>query len=259
MNNDPTVIARCVRCAVTLGIVLIGLTTYSRAQAISFYPEGDSLSFWGTCTPPGMVWHLYSDSSGTDKVVIHGYACELIHGSPTRVTARFDSAWFLVSDFLNRNAYQMWLTNSSPYYGGTFNCPPDEIFYIYSGPIALKLLVIQESIPVDSATVVGFAYQTGLAVEDRPPAIPASVRLHRNYPNPFNGQTTVTYELPTAGQVDLQVIDLLGRRILTLRSEIQSAGIHTIRWDATSIASGTYFIVLSATRKRSVMNCQLVK
>lgn len=259
MNNDPANTGRHIRRTISVAVVLIGLAFNSTAQTISFYPQGDSLSFWGTCTPPGMTWHLFSDSSGTDKVVIHRYACELIHGSPTHVTARFDSAWFSIADSLNGNSYQLWLTNLSTYNRGTFNVPPDDIYYLYSGPIILKLLVIRQSIPVDSATIVGFAYQTGLAVEDRPRTIPGSVRLHQNFPNPFNGQTTVTYELPTAGHVDVQVSDLLGRRIQVLQSEFQPAGIHTLHWDATTVASGTYFIILNAAGKKSVINCQLMK
>jgi hypothetical protein len=259
MNSDPAKITRQIRRKISVALVLICLAINSTAQTISFYPTGDSISFWGTCTPPGMTWHLISDSSGTDKVVIHRYACELIHGLPTNVIARFDSAWFSIADSLNCNSYQLWLTNLSAYNGGTFNVPSDDVYYLYSGPIILKLLVIRQSIPVDSAIVVGFAYQTGLAVEDRPQTIPGSVQLHQNFPNPFNGQTTVIYQLPTAGHVDVQVIDLLGRRIQVLQSEFQPAGINTLHWDATTLASGTYFIILNAVGKRSVINCQLMK
>ncbi len=62
--------------------------------------------------------------------------------------------------------------------------------------------------------------------------LPALPVLHLNYPNPFNPQTTIRYELPAALPVDLQVYDLRGRLVRTLASgRIERAGEHRIQWD----------------------------
>jgi hypothetical protein len=76
--------------------------------------------------------------------------------------------------------------------------------------------------------------------------------LHLNYPNPFNPQTTIWYELPAALPVDLQVYDLRGRLVRTLASgQVEAAGEHRIIWDGRdrqgrTVSSGTYLYRLDA-------------
>ncbi|MDZ7269120.1 MAG: T9SS type A sorting domain-containing protein [candidate division KSB1 bacterium] len=61
---------------------------------------------------------------------------------------------------------------------------------------------------------------------------PLAFALSQNYPNPFNPSTTITYRLPRAGRVSLVVYDLAGRLIERILDETQSAGEHTVVWDA---------------------------
>ncbi len=65
-------------------------------------------------------------------------------------------------------------------------------------------------------------------------------------PNPFNAITTITYQLPEAGNVNLSVYNLSGQRIATLVDGVKSAGEHTITWDASEYSSGIYFYRLVA-------------
>ncbi len=71
-------------------------------------------------------------------------------------------------------------------------------------------------------------------------AVPRSIALMQNYPNPFAGATTVPYELDRPGPVRLEVYDVLGRRVATLVDGEQPAGRHTVDWDASGMASGMY-------------------
>ena len=77
-------------------------------------------------------------------------------------------------------------------------------------------------------------------------AVPGKFRLDQNYPNPFNPSTTIRYALPGASHVQLVVYDLLGRRVAVLADEQQSAGEHSVRFDATRFASGVYLCRLTA-------------
>ncbi|MBN1448709.1 MAG: fibronectin type III domain-containing protein [Bacteroidetes bacterium] len=72
--------------------------------------------------------------------------------------------------------------------------------------------------------------------------LPASCRLHRNSPNPFNPVTTIRFELPRPMEVSLIVTDALGREVTRLfdRTECRS-GLNTILYNARSIPSGVYF------------------
>jgi len=90
-------------------------------------------------------------------------------------------------------------------------------------------------------------------------AWPEKFILHQNYPNPFNPLTTIAYELPEDGLVSLRVYDLTGREVANLASGWQAAGIYTIPWDATGLASGTYFYKLISGSDQAVRRLLLVK
>lgn len=74
----------------------------------------------------------------------------------------------------------------------------------------------------------------------RPPEVPVSVSLDQNYPNPFNPATNISFSLPAAGDVKLQVFDVSGRLVSTLINSTMNAGKHTVTFNGASLASGTY-------------------
>jgi hypothetical protein len=89
---------------------------------------------------------------------------------------------------------------------------------------------------------------TGVADEG---LTPLTFSLQQNYPNPFNPTTRIMYTIPSALQTNMVVYDLLGRRVKTLVNEVQHAGEHSVQWngvtdDGTSVASGVYFVRLTA-------------
>ncbi len=77
-------------------------------------------------------------------------------------------------------------------------------------------------------------------------SIPAAFRLGKNYPNPFNLSTTITFSLPLAAVVSLKVFDALGEEVSTLVSGEMSAGTHALQWNAMRLPAGMYFYRLQA-------------
>lgn len=75
---------------------------------------------------------------------------------------------------------------------------------------------------------------------------PLSFELEQNYPNPFNPATTITYSLPSAGQVKLEVFDMMGRKVMTLVNQQQGAGLYSVSLNASALSSGIYFYRLQA-------------
>jgi hypothetical protein len=82
-------------------------------------------------------------------------------------------------------------------------------------------------------------------------SIPDAFILKQNYPNPFNPTTTITYGLPEANQVRLQVFNMIGERVKSLVQTHQPAGNYTVEWNGTTdsgrlLPSGIYFYRLDA-------------
>ncbi len=61
-----------------------------------------------------------------------------------------------------------------------------------------------------------------------------------NYPNPFNPNTTIHFELLTSGQVTVSVYDILGRQVASLVNGFKETGTHYINFNAVNLASGMY-------------------
>ncbi len=61
-----------------------------------------------------------------------------------------------------------------------------------------------------------------------------------NYPNPFNPVTTIEFEIPNSGLVNITVYNMLGEKVVALVNEKMEMGSHSISFDASRLASGTY-------------------
>lgn len=74
----------------------------------------------------------------------------------------------------------------------------------------------------------------------------------KNYPNPFNPSTTISYTLKENASVRLTVYDRLGREVKVLVDENQGAGTHTVEFNASNLPSGIYFYRIKANDKTEV-------
>jgi len=70
--------------------------------------------------------------------------------------------------------------------------------------------------------------------------IPESVKLNPNYPNPFNPQTTIPYEIAEDAEVKLTVWNMIGQKVATLVDGMVEAGTHEETWNANNMPSGIY-------------------
>lgn len=82
--------------------------------------------------------------------------------------------------------------------------------------------------------------QIDTATDDAPEA--SGVTLYPSAPNPVRSTATIRFSLAEAGDVDLAVVDLLGRRIATLARGPHAAGEHTATLRADGLASGVYVL-----------------
>jgi hypothetical protein len=70
--------------------------------------------------------------------------------------------------------------------------------------------------------------------------------LWQNYPNPFNPRTEIRFQLPGTRWVTITIFDLLGREVATLLNESRAAGVHTVQFEGSGLASGVYLCRLRA-------------
>ncbi len=89
--------------------------------------------------------------------------------------------------------------------------------------------------------------------------IPSNYSLSANYPNPFNATTTIAYQLPKAGDVQLEIYNLMGQGVRTLVNSYQQAGTYRINWDASEYSSGIYFYRLKVGDKTLTKRATLLK
>ncbi len=84
-------------------------------------------------------------------------------------------------------------------------------------------------------------------------------KLYANYPNPFNPQTTVRYDVPRAGDVTLALFDVLGRRVKTLVSGRHNPGSYKIVVDGSRLSSGIYYLRMQAGTFMETRKAVLIK
>ena len=87
----------------------------------------------------------------------------------------------------------------------------------------------------------------------------AKTALNPSYPNPFNSETVLSYTLPTASDIRLEVFTLNGQRVAVLHEGFQAAGYHTIALDASDLASGVYLYRLTTPAGRFTQKFTLLR
>jgi hypothetical protein len=93
---------------------------------------------------------------------------------------------------------------------------------------------------------------------------PSGFVLHQNFPNPFNPETVIRFEVPEASQVRLTIYNALGQHIRLLLGEFLAAGRYTYSWDARDdngrqIAAGVYFYRLDSPNVSMTKKMLLLK
>jgi 5-hydroxyisourate hydrolase-like protein (transthyretin family) len=84
-------------------------------------------------------------------------------------------------------------------------------------------------------------------------------QLLANYPNHFNPRTTITILVGSASKVSLSIFNALGQQVTVLAESYLNPGRYSYAWDASTMASGTYFCRLQAGQYSSTKQLFLIK
>ena len=88
---------------------------------------------------------------------------------------------------------------------------------------------------------------------------PNSYYLLRNYPNPFNPETTVEYSIPTSTHVELIVYNFVGEKIIELENRFQQSGRYKVNFKSDNLPSGIYFVHLKTKDYKKSIKIVLLK
>ena len=81
-------------------------------------------------------------------------------------------------------------------------------------------------------------------VDDEHSLVADEFVLYPNYPNPFNPETNIRFSLPEDQIVTLNIYNMTGQLVESLVNERRSAGVHSVHWNASGVASGVYLYQL---------------
>jgi FtsP/CotA-like multicopper oxidase with cupredoxin domain len=108
-----------------------------------------------------------------------------------------------------------------------------------------------------NAAALAFQPEGGAEMSTR--ALPKSVSLDQNFPNPFNPTTQIRFAIPEEGAVKLVLYNVKGQVVATLIDDVAPAGYHTVRLDASSLTTGVYFYKLTAGNFTETKKMTLLK
>ncbi len=129
----------------------------------------------------------------------------------------------------------------------------DSTAYILAGPI-VNLQSVNEILSISTCTYRGSRIDSRVDIvsdagDNDDPNLPATFALHQNYPNPFNAGTVISFDLPRASEVNLEIINVLGN-VVYRKKMTCSAGTQQINWNGittggSEVASGIYYYRLT--------------
>ncbi|MEJ2051921.1 MAG: T9SS type A sorting domain-containing protein [Calditrichota bacterium] len=158
----------------------------------------------------------------------------------------FYSNWSQIS---SDSSYTLWVTDGEWYLN-----PPFVQGYNIS---ALDTMIVVPD--KDTTFTVDFYYSPVTGIDGKGEHVIKTFNLEQNYPNPFNPETTISFTIPDAGNIQLEVYNLLGEKVETVVNSWMTAGFHTVRWNASKFPSGIYFYRLSDLHHHAIRKMMLVK
>lgn len=97
------------------------------------------------------------------------------------------------------------------------------------------------------------------SIENISGEIPAEYKLFNNYPNPFNSQTKIKFQVPKEGDVRLRIYDVSGKEVGEIVNNHLRVGIYEVSWNSGYLSSGVYFYLLESNGFKDVKRAVLLK
>ena len=203
------------------------------------YPKGEvtkrgyAMSQFSRFIRPG-YWRIESTGNPQDSIFTSAYIDSL--SSKVVIVAINDSSQALEQTFTFQNGN---IEKFTPYVTSqTKNCSQENDILVSNAGFSTSL---------DAQSVTTFVSSGNVIVSvEHSLSHPTSFKLYQNYPNPFNPSTRINFEIPEKSFVSLQVYNILGEEVAELAGKEYIAGVHSLTFNASHLASGIYFYTLRA-------------
>ena len=220
-----------------------------------------------------IFYTFFSDSTGIEVSIYEEYGYEI-------ADSNFSFSWFVTNDSIfiyEENPYSgEQIESAYEFIGDTLifsrneqfcelesfdECfeqyefeEEDSVFASLSDLIDLYVSETKYLVPVNTVEVIN----------NKNIIIPQLIKFHQNYPNPFNPITSLRYDLPEDGLVNITVYDMMGRIVKTLVNGSQKAGFNSAQWNATNnrnepVSAGLYLYTMHAGDFRQTKKMLLLK
>jgi len=226
-----------------------------RLAARDFYGSSDTLNI----KPPDVKIAYFTSTLRNKLKIIYEDNCSLLLPNDTLGASMkdyfyLDSSYGMINSLeVNKDTLTLELTGTSN--ASTITYLPN-IYYnntttLYKGPWLKNIK------GVGALSFYKFPISAIVNINEEN-HIPKEFMLYPNFPNPFNPETKIQFEVPATGRVKLEIFDILGRSLELPVDETLQPGRYSIVWSAMEYSTGIYFYRLSAgnfvqTRKMIVV------
>jgi len=135
--------------------------------------------------------------------------------------------------------------------------------YSFSTPSGQLINEVFRAVRYNLNDLGGNTIEVGIKSDDME-EVPEIFSLDQNYPNPFNPTTIIQFSIPNSVKVELNIYDIMGKKVRSLINSKYSAGNYESVWDGTnenglSVSSGIYFYQIKAGNQVAVKKMSFMK
>jgi hypothetical protein len=226
----------------------LGMAAYSYGETV-FSTSGGELKYYlgigndGSGAVDGWLWREVTSQNGE---IVNSEEEAPLYYSLAALTNVSEDRVLDVPANLPEGAYTL-----TTYFGAYDQQDPENMI--------LTSREIHFTVQSDQETVPWIGERGYISPNVHPIELPGRQRLLSGFPNPFNPETSLTFDLAQSGQVSLVVYDVSGREVLSLLNGYYDAGQHQAIFNGQNLPSGVYFARLSAASQVQTTKLMLVK
>jgi hypothetical protein len=242
-------------------VIFYSILSNSIAQIIGFSPNVDTLFTAGGCTPTQIVASYKYCFENVDTLqIIPNWNTSFWSGSSfwSSRNIYYDKVYFLVNDSLKKYTSELLIEPVDNYQEIPISVSLDSVTNFDFKKYYIKLILRNNDNIIDSLSQFCIAI-IGTGITEKTGSASDCFQLLYNYPNPFNQETIIKYNIAKFTNTQILIYNINGQLIELLVDEKLSPGIYSTTWKTDRLVSGQYVIILKSEDKVKSIKCLLLK